>query len=170
MLDIEAETDSQRTALTDRVSHFTEPVEWIEDYYTGANTDRDGYQKMLKLVNAGHVIDITAWRCDRIGRNALENLKLAEACKARSTDIVGHADGLRLNSPNGSLIFTILSAIAEYEREKISENTKAGMATAKEKGKILGGSPQDTRSSMFSTSCRKSSCCGTTGIHGTRRR
>lgn len=133
------ETASQRNALIAKIATLTEPYEEIEDKASGGNTDREGYQKMLSAVQQGQVISIICWRCDRIGRNCIENLRLAEACKARSTDICGVGDGLKLLSPNGGLIIGILSSIAEYEREKISENTREGVLMAKKLGKIVGG-------------------------------
>jgi putative DNA-invertase from lambdoid prophage Rac len=135
------DTASQKIAIAERLSQLTEPWEPLEDEWTGTDANRDGYQKMLRQVNAGQVISILTWRTDRIGRNAKGNLILAEACKARGTDIVGIGDGLQLKGPSGHLIFGILSAIAEYEAEKISANTIKGMENARAAGKIIGGSP-----------------------------
>jgi DNA invertase Pin-like site-specific DNA recombinase len=131
--------ESQKNALAATIGKLEEPCETLTDVWTGANTDRSDYQKMLAAVRNGEVISIIAYRIDRIGRDCYENLTLVKACRENDVDIIGVADGIRLKSPQGPLMISILSAIAEYLREIIVENTLVGMDTAKKAKKICGG-------------------------------
>ena len=131
--------DSQRAVLKEKTAHLTN-VLVFEDELSGKDDKRPEYQKLLTLIKGGLVEKVFCWKYDRIGRSTIANLQFAEECKKRSTDIVSVSSGQNLLSADGTLMFTILSAFAQRERENIVENTKRGMAHARAMGKFFGGS------------------------------
>lgn len=112
----------------------------IWDEVSGRKKKRPRFEEVCSLVRQGVVKAIIVQKYDRIGRNARENLQLAELCKARNTDIISVQDGLTLLGQDGAFMFGLLSLLAEREWERISKSTKAGMDVAKAAGKCIGGS------------------------------
>jgi DNA invertase Pin-like site-specific DNA recombinase len=92
-------------------------------------------------VRAGWGPEIICFELDRLGRNTLDLLNLAKERQARSADTRRVADGFRLNTPYGEFALTILGAVAKVGPENIGERSRAGLAVAKPKGRVVGGSP-----------------------------
>ncbi len=81
---------------------------------------------------------VLVWRFDKFARNT-QNLFLAlEDFKNLGIDFVSYQENIDTSSPLGSAIFTIISAVAQLERDIIAERVKAGLRRAKENGKKLG--------------------------------
>ncbi len=81
---------------------------------------------------------VLVWRFDKFSRNT-QNLILAlEDFKNLGIDFVSYQENIDTSSPLGSAIFTIISAVAQLERDIIAERVKAGLRRAKENGKKLG--------------------------------
>ena len=81
---------------------------------------------------------VLVWRFDKFARNT-QNLILAlEDFKNLGIDFVSYQENIDTSSPLGSAIFTIISAVAQLERDIIAERVKAGLRRAKENGKKLG--------------------------------
>ena len=53
-------------------------------------------------------------------------------------DFISHENHLDTSTPSGKLVFQVIAAVAEFERDIIAERVKAGMANAKRKGKHVG--------------------------------
>ena len=81
---------------------------------------------------------VLVWRFDKFARST-QNLILAlEDFKNLGIDFVSYQENIDTSSPLGSAIFTIISAVAQLERDIIAERVKAGLRRAKENGKKLG--------------------------------
>jgi len=81
---------------------------------------------------------VLVWRFDRFARSTKHLILALEEFKNLGIDFVSYQENIDTSSPLGSAIFTIISAVAQLERDIIAERVKAGLRRAKENGKKLG--------------------------------
>lgn len=108
----------------------------FRDRISGAKAKRPGLDALLSVVKSGDVILV--WKLDRLGRNARHLLEIAEQMKERGVTIRSLVDGLDTSGKFGGFLLTMLAAVAELERENISERVTAGMSAARRSGVRLG--------------------------------
>lgn len=137
-------TDLQRDALLS-AGVLSEDI--FEDRISGTTKNRPGLDALLSAVSPGD--SVIVWKLDRLGRSAKNLLEIAETLKKKGVSIRSIQDGIDTSGALGHFLLTILSAVAELERENISERVTAGMATAKKRGKKMG------RRSKLSPSARE---------------
>jgi DNA invertase Pin-like site-specific DNA recombinase len=128
----------------------------IEERASGAKLDRPELNRLLTdILREGDTLVI--WKLDRLARSLKQLIETAEMLKGRGIGLVSITDAIDTSSPGGMLVFHMLGAISEFERELIRERTLAGLVEAKRQGKV-GGRPKamtekETReaSAMLST-------------------
>ena len=81
---------------------------------------------------------VLVWRFDRFARSTKHLILALEEFRNLGIDFVSFQENIDTNSPLGSAIFTIISAVAQLDKDIISERVKAGLRRAKENGKQLG--------------------------------
>lgn len=108
----------------------------FSDKATGSNTDRDGLQMLKMKVEKGDVIMVK--KLDRLGRNTLDMLGLVEAFNKQGVAIRFIDDGISTDGAMGTMVITILAAVAQAERARIMERTNEGLTEAKARGIKLG--------------------------------
>ena len=111
----------------------------IEETESGAKR-RPILEALLSDLEAGDTLIV--YSLDRLGRRALATLKILEDLIARDINFISLREGADYSTPVGRLVTQILISVAEMEREFIIERTLAGMAAAKNKGRI-GGRPKE---------------------------
>ena len=94
---------------------------------------------LLDYVRPGDVMVIT--KLDRLGRSLRDLLELAATLAARGVDLRVLHQGIDTTGPTGKLTFAILGAVAEFERDLISERTHEGLAAARARGRKGGRRP-----------------------------
>lgn len=88
---------------------------------------RPAFQRMLKdIVEKEEVDYVIVWKLSRFGRNAKDTLESLEILQKHGAQLIAKEEGLNSGSTMGKLIITILSSVAEMERENIIEQTKNG--------------------------------------------
>lgn len=98
---------------------------------------RPQFAKMLQQIRNGETLVVT--KLDRLGRDAIDVGATIRALGERQIKVVVLQLGnLDLTSAAGKLMLTMLSAVAEMERDLLVERTQAGLARAKAEGKTLG--------------------------------
>jgi DNA invertase Pin-like site-specific DNA recombinase len=128
--------DLQRDAL---LSAKVDPANIYEDHASGQLDDRPGIVAMLKALRKGDTLVV--WKLDRLGRdlhhlvNTIHDLEKREVAFKVLT---GHGASIDTTTPAGKLVFGIFAALAEFERELVSERTKAGLASARARGRKGG--------------------------------
>ncbi len=90
---------------------------------------------MLKKRRFGVVL---VWRFDRFARSTKHLILALEEFRNLGVDFVSYQENIDTSSTLGSAIFTIISAVAQLERDIIAERVKAGLRRAKENGNKLG--------------------------------
>jgi len=81
---------------------------------------------------------VICWRLDRLGRNLKHLVSLLEEFQALGVAFVSLGEGIDCMTPAGKLQLHILAALAEFERGRIQERVRAGLARAKAEGVKLG--------------------------------
>jgi DNA invertase Pin-like site-specific DNA recombinase len=108
----------------------------IEEKFTGVTLKRPLLESLLSELEAGDKLIIS--RVDRLGRNTRELLDLVADLQERDVSLYIIELGIEATHRNGKLFLTILSALAENERELLAEKRQAGIKLAKENGVKLG--------------------------------
>jgi DNA invertase Pin-like site-specific DNA recombinase len=109
---------------------------------SGAKTDRPQLDACLARLQQGDTLVV--WRLDRLGRSVHHLVQLIEDLRNRGVGFRSVSDGLiDTMRPSGELIFHIFSALAQFERRLIQERTRAGLASARARGRLGGRSPLD---------------------------
>lgn len=97
--------------------------------YTGTQTDRPEFSKLLNVLESGDTLVIT--KLDRLARNTREALEVIEDLMSKEIAIQVLNLGTIENTSIGRLIYTTLLAVAELERDMIVERTQEGKAYAR---------------------------------------
>src|SRR3954452_8384165 len=134
-------TDDQKLDLQfDALIHAGVDRERIfEHKLSGMRADRPGLASVLKAVREGDTLVI--WRLDRLGRSLKELIALADELKRRCVQLRSVNEGIDTTTIGGELLFHLFGSIAHFERNLIKERTRAGLASAKAKGKVGGRPP-----------------------------
>ena len=131
-------TDLQRDAL---ISAGVRPDHLYEDQASGRRDERPGLTACLKALRDGDTLLV--WKLDRLGRNLRHLVNTVHDLTARSVGLkvlTGQGAAIDTTTAAGKLVFGIFAALAEFERELISERTVAGLASARARGR-KGGRP-----------------------------
>lgn len=101
----------------------------VYENYTGTTTDRPGFMRLLAALQGGDTLIVT--KLDRFAR-ATEAAGIIKDLLRRGVTVHVLNMGLINNTPGGRLMFNVLLAFAEYERDMIVERTQSGIAKKRE--------------------------------------
>jgi DNA invertase Pin-like site-specific DNA recombinase len=103
---------------------------------SGSLQRRPQWDRCLKALESGDVLIV--WRLDRAGRSLQHLITVVEDLRGRGVQFRSLHESLDTTSANGRLIFHIMAALAEFERDLIRERTVAGLKAARKRGVHLG--------------------------------
>lgn len=130
--------DLQRDAL---LAVGVEVRHIYEDRASGRTEDRPGLEAVRKALREGDTLVV--WKLDRLGRSLRDLVNTVHDLTQSGIGLkvlTGHGAAIDTATPSGKLVFGIFAALAEFERELISERTKAGLVSARTRGR-KGGAP-----------------------------
>ena len=130
---LDQKLELQLDALT---QHGCEQI--FREKKSGKSKERPELEKMVSQLRAGDTVVV--WKLDRLGRSLRDLIDLVSEFKERGVEFVSLQDGINTATPTGRFTFNIFASLAEFEREIIRERTKAGLDSAKARGK-KGGRP-----------------------------
>ncbi len=111
---------------------------------SGTKANRNGLDAMLDGLKAGDTVVV--FKLDRLGRSVLHLADLLVRFQNRGIHFCSISEGINTTTPGGKLVFHLFSAFAEFQRDIIVENTRAGLDAARKRGSRLGRPPVlDTR-------------------------
>ncbi|EJH2739802.1 recombinase family protein, partial [Escherichia coli] len=114
----------------------------FEEHASGRKSNRPVLKRLIATMQPGD--ELVVWKLDRLGRSMRNLVLLVDELRQRGIHFKSLTDSIDTSSPMGRFIFHIMSALAEMERELIVERTRAGLAAAREKGRIGGRRPKLT--------------------------
>jgi DNA invertase Pin-like site-specific DNA recombinase len=108
------------------------------DTASGAKSDRTGLTEAINFMRKGDTLCV--WKLDRLGRSLKHLIETVLALQALGKGFCSLQENIDTTTSGGKLFFHIFGALAEFERDIIRERTRAGLASARSRGR-LGGRP-----------------------------
>jgi len=112
------------------------------DTVSGGQAERPGLRTALEVLRAGDTFVV--WKLDRLGRSLAHLVETIQDLHQQEIHFKSLQENIDTTSGAGKLVFHLFAALAEFERDLIRERTRAGLAAARERGK-LGGRPKALR-------------------------
>jgi len=112
--------------------------EFCDNGVSGSVDSRPALNELMNDAKKRRFDAVLCWRFDRFARSTTHLLLSLEQFRNLGVDFVSFQENIDTSSPLGSAIFTIISAIAQLERDIIRERVKMGLRRAKAQGKQLG--------------------------------
>ena len=109
-----------------------------QDKMSGSRTDRPELNQMMADVRKRKLDVILVHRFDRFARSTKQLIDALEEFRALGVNFVSYQEAVDTTTPAGKLMFSMISAFAEFEREIIRERVRAGLDRARKQGKTLG--------------------------------
>ena len=122
----------------------------FKEIISGAKSERPVLQEMLNQVRPGDIIVI--WKLDRLGRSLKNLVDIVGQLINQKVGLKSLHDNIDTTTPQGRLTFNIFASLAEFERDLISERTKAGLESARARGRN-GGKPKGLSMQAEATAC-----------------
>ncbi len=134
---VHLQLDGLRDYVRARGFRITE--EYIDEGVSGAKARRAELGRLLADAHRRRFDAVLVWKLDRLGRSLSHLIRVVDQLGSLGVDLISLNDpGLDTTGPTGRLIFHVMGAVAEFERDLIRERTRAGMAAAQRRGKRIG--------------------------------
>jgi DNA invertase Pin-like site-specific DNA recombinase len=108
------------------------------DHVSGATSVRPKLSELWQTARARKIDTVLVWKFDRFARSTKQLIDALEEFRHLGVDFISITEQIDTGSPMGKAMFTVISAIAEFERSLISERVRSGLAQARAHGKQLG--------------------------------
>lgn len=103
---------------------------------SGKNADRPELAQCIKALREGDTLVV--WRMDRLGRSLKDLIEIITGLEENGIHFESITERIETGTATGKLMFHVFSAMAEFERNLISERTLAGLAAARARGRVGG--------------------------------
>lgn len=127
---LDGQTDALTAAGAERI---------FADTISGMKRERLELAQLLDHLRDGDVVTVTKY--DRLARSLHDLLDIVKAIEERGAGFRSLAEDIDTTTPAGRLIFHVFASIAQFERERIGERTKEGLAAARKRGRVGGRPP-----------------------------
>ena len=127
---LDSQTDALSAAGAEKV---------FADKISGSRRARPDLDRLLEQLRDGDVVTVTKY--DRLARSLKDLLEIVEAIRERGAGFRSLAEDIDTTTPAGRLVFHVFASIAQFERERISERTREGLASARKRGRVGGRPP-----------------------------
>lgn len=124
-----------------KLKDWVNPVFFIDHGESGAKTSRPQFNKMMSQARLKEFDAVLCWKFDRIGRSTIHLLSILGELNQLEVGFISIMESIDTTTPMGKMMFSVIAALSEFERETIRSRTKAGQDLAKSKG-IHCGRPE----------------------------
>ena len=140
-------TDQQSTGLEAqvralreycRLNNITDVELFTDENQSGAKASRPALDRMMSMVRNKEIEKVICYSLSRLGRSTTHLLKLMDEMNSHEVKFISLSERLETETPAGRMIFTVLAAVSQLERELIAERVRNGLANARAKGKLIG--------------------------------
>ncbi len=122
---------------------------------SGTKENRPALDELMSDARKKLFGTVLVWRFDRFARSSRHLVITLEEFINLGINFISYSESIDLGSPMGKAMFTIISAMAQLERDIISERVKAGLRNAKANGKDLGRPPVNEKTKRKIKELRK---------------
>jgi DNA invertase Pin-like site-specific DNA recombinase len=112
--------------------------EYCDQGISGVKDKRPALDELMNDAKKKKFDVVLVWRFDRFARSTKHLITALEEFRHLGIDFISYQENIDTSSPLGKAMFTIVSAVAELERNILLERVRAGLRRAKENGRILG--------------------------------
>lgn len=105
---------------------------------SGSKENRPEFDRLMQDAQKRLFDAVLVWKLDRFSRSLKHLLNALDSLKSLNIDFICYDQNIDTTSPTGKLLFQIIGAFAEFERDLIRDRVKCGLERAKQKGVRLG--------------------------------
>jgi DNA invertase Pin-like site-specific DNA recombinase len=134
--DVTTQTHELRTYASNR--RWEVVGEYVDKGVSGAKESRPELNRLMQNAKQRKFDVLLVWKLDRFGRSLKHLVTALADLESLGVTFVSLRDGFDLSTPSGRLMFQVIGAMGEFERNLIRERVRAGMAHARRKGVKLG--------------------------------
>jgi len=116
-------------------------AEHVDRAVSGSKDRRPALDRLMTAVRRREVDAVVVWKFDRFARSVRHLVSALEEFRAVGVDFVSTTEVVDTSTPMGAMIFTVVAAMAEFERELIRERVRAGLRRARREGRRIGRPP-----------------------------
>jgi len=120
-------------------------AEYVDHGVSGTKDSRVHLDALMKHVRRGGVDAVLVWKFSRFARSVRHLVAALEEFKSFGLDFVSVSEQIDTTTAIGRMTFTIIAAIDEFFVDTLRENTRAGLAVARRRGKRIGRPPAERR-------------------------
>lgn len=136
---VSTEEQSLELQLDALIKHGCESDFIYTEKVSGSKADRPELLRLIESLRKGD--QVVVWKLDRLGRSVKDLISIMNQIKDKGAEFISLQDHINTGTPSGKLTFHMFAALAEFERDIIRERTKAGLASARVRGR-KGGRPK----------------------------
>jgi DNA invertase Pin-like site-specific DNA recombinase len=117
---------------------FARYYEYVDVGVSGAQRKRPQLDALMTAASQRLFDVVLVWKFDRFARSLKHLIDSLEEFRALGIDFISFTEGIDTTTPAGQLLFHVVGAVAQFERDLIVERVRAGMAHARAMGKQIG--------------------------------
>ncbi len=116
-------------------------IELADEGFSGKNTNRPGFNKLLDLVKQKKVNAVIVYSLSRFARNTMDTLRTIELLSKNDVTFISLSEKIETDSAVGKFFLSVLASLSELERNQISERTKSALQYKKSRMELIGSVP-----------------------------
>jgi DNA invertase Pin-like site-specific DNA recombinase len=113
-------------------------TEYVDTGFSGAKQSRPALDRLMDESRKRRFDCVLVWRFDRFARSTKHLLLALEEFRSLGVQFISYQENIDTTSPLRQTLFTIVSAVAQLERDLLRERVRAGLRNARAKGKRFG--------------------------------